>query len=150
MSFLKKSKHGTFRFFFYFWASNDQLALLPKIKNCRYLCSFYHKSAFDLVHQYWLVHLNKYQLVNVNTIKTCSKTFDMCKSKIWQYACKRNINSLEVIWFIFLLLTFKYLVRSPFSVRKLYFTCCGTVFFTFSYKSNFIRKLTFKYGFAKL
>ena len=84
MSFLKKSKHGTFRFFFYFWASNDQLALLPKIKNCRYLCSFYHKSAFDLVHQYWLVHLNKYQLVNVNTLKTCSKTFDMCKSKIWQ------------------------------------------------------------------
>ena len=57
---LFKSKHNV----------QHNLFFAFKIKNCCYLCRFYHKRAFELidwviwlVNQFWLFHLNKHQLV---------------------------------------------------------------------------------------
>ena len=43
-----------------------------KNKNCCYLCRFYHEYTFELIdwliwfiHQFWLVYLNKHQLVEI-------------------------------------------------------------------------------------
>ena len=57
---LFKSKHNV----------QHNLFFAFKIKNCCYLCRFYHKRAFELidwviwlVNQFWLFRLNKHQLV---------------------------------------------------------------------------------------
>ena len=61
-------KHNIFRFFFIFMLRMTNLFFAFKNKNYR----FYHERAFEmtdwliwLVHQFWLVHLNKHQLVEI-------------------------------------------------------------------------------------
>ena len=71
VSFLK-SKHNIFCFFFISMLRMTNLFFAFKNKNCCYLCHFYHECAFELtdwlfwlVHQFWLVYLNKHQLIEI-------------------------------------------------------------------------------------
>ena len=64
-------------FYFFFismlWMINLFFAF--KNKNCCYLCRFYHECTLELtdwliwlIHQVWLANLNKYQLVEINSL----------------------------------------------------------------------------------
>ena len=93
------SKQNNFRFFSSFYASNSQLNIFAfKNKNCWHLCGFYRECAFELIdwlillaHQFWLVYLIQYQVVeiistvfnyyHITTLKACSKMFHVCKTK---------------------------------------------------------------------
>ena len=113
MSFLKL-KSNIFRFFYYFYVSNDQPIFAFKNKSSR----VYHECAFEftdwliwLIHKFWLVHLNKPQLVKI-LLTACNyyllgmfKNVPHVQNKTrlhMKYLL--NVNSLEIICSGFLLL----------------------------------------------
>ena len=73
--FLKNQSITYFASFFIFMLKLINLNFAFRNKNCCYLCRFYHECAFELtdwliwlVHQFWLVNLNKHQLVEINSL----------------------------------------------------------------------------------
>ena len=116
-----KPKSNIFRFFYISMLRLANLFFAFKNNNCR----VYHECAFELtdwiiwlVHQLWLVYLNKYQLFKI-LLAACNYYYQLkCKcplgmfknvphvrNKIWLHVkYLLNVNSIEIIWSSFLLL----------------------------------------------
>ena len=95
-----------------------------------------------------MLHVRRYSktLRHVQKCSTCVKENVAIRLQV-KYLL--NANSSEIVCSSFLSLTLNKLLRKTFLVRNL-ISLVLELFFKLSYKSNFIGKWPFKYGFAKL
>ena len=90
--FFKNQNITFFSSFFIFMLRMINLFFDFKNKNWCYLCRFYHECTIELtdwliwlVHQFWLVNLNKHQLVEINSSGADPEgTCDFSKFKVWK------------------------------------------------------------------
>ena len=102
--FLKNQTITFFASFFISILRMIKLIFVFKNKNCWYLCRFYHECAFELtdwliwlVHQFWLVNLNKINLLKLTACNYYQLQYISYPQSMFNNVL--NVNSLEGILF---------------------------------------------------